>query len=235
MEENAIQRMPEQVGLQMFSSAENFELAQRMARVFTQSTIVPTTYQGDKNIGNVMIALDMAMRMNANPLFVMQNLFVIHGNPGWSSKFLVATLNTCGRFKTPLRYEFRGQENTDEWACRAYAVDKSGETRYGAWVSIGTAKKEGWMSKNGSKWLTMPQLMLMYRSAAFFQRVYAPEVSMGLSTMEELEDTTKGTPIDIPSNEVVELDPENIPMAEAQAAPPPAPEPQTTAKDEPDF
>ena len=216
MAETAIQKLPEQVGLQIFASAENFALAQRMAKVFTQSSIVPATYQGEQNIGNVMIALDMAMRMNANPLFVMQNLFVIHGNPGWSSKFLVATLNTCGKFKTPLRYEFKGEENTDSWACRAYAVDNSGETLYGAWVSIATAKKEGWMSKTGSKWLTMPQLMLMYRSAAFFQRVYAPEVSMGLSTMEELEDMSKGKPIDIPTHEVVEVNPDEVPVAEVK-------------------
>lgn len=215
MADNAIQKLPEQVGLQMFSSAENFALAQRMARVFTQSTIVPQVYQGDNAMGNVMIALDMAMRMNANPLFVMQNLHIIHGQPGWSSKFLVATINTCGKFKTPLRYEFRGKEDSDDWACRAYAVDNSGETLYGAWVSINTAKKEGWFSKNGSKWQTMPQLMLMYRAAAFFQRVYAPEVSMGLSTMEELEDT-KGKVVDVPSHEITEINPAEIPVEEVK-------------------
>ena len=50
------------------------------------------------------------------------------------------------------------------------------------------AKDEGWYGKNGSKWKTMPELMLQYRAAAFFQRVYAPEISMGLITREEFDD-----------------------------------------------
>ena len=50
------------------------------------------------------------------------------------------------------------------------------------------AKKEGWIDKNGSKWRTMPEQMLMYRSASWFVRAYAPEISMGLQTQEEMED-----------------------------------------------
>ena len=75
-----------------------FNLAQRQAKVYTSSSIVPQAYQGDKNIGNVIIALDIAKRLNSNPLMVMQNLYVVHGNPAWSSKFLIATINSCGRF-----------------------------------------------------------------------------------------------------------------------------------------
>jgi hypothetical protein len=50
-------------------------------------------------------------------------------------------------------------------------------------------KAEGWHSKNGSKWNTMPDQMFVYRAAAFWQRAYAPEISMGLQTAEESEDT----------------------------------------------
>ena len=42
-------------------------------------------------------------------------------------------------------------------------------------------------------------------------------------------------PIDVHPSEVVELAPESIPTAEAQAAPAPTHEPQPTANDEPDF
>ena len=34
----------------------------------------------------------------------------------------------------------------------------------------------------------MPSQMLRYRAAAFWQRVYCPEISMGLITKEEAED-----------------------------------------------
>lgn len=168
---------------------KQFETLQRMAKMYTTSTIVPDTYKN--NIGNCVIAIDMAFRMNANPLMVMQNLYVVHGNPSFSSKFLIATINASGRF-TPLRYEFAGKENTDSWKCRCYAYETSDKTHkeplYGDWISIEMAKKEGWMGKSGSKWLTMPGQMLRYRAAAFWQRAYAPEISMGFITSEEAED-----------------------------------------------
>lgn len=47
---------------------------------------------------------------------------------------------------------------------------------------------EGWASKNGSKWKTMPDQMFVYRAAAFWQRAYAPELGMGLQTVEEAYD-----------------------------------------------
>lgn len=168
---------------------KQFEVQQRMAQMYVQSTIVPDTFKG--NLGNCVIAIDMAMRMNANPLMVMQNLDIIKGKPSWSSKFLIATINASGRF-TPLRYEFRGNEGDETWACRAFAYEawdkEHREPLYGDWVSIGMAKKEGWTEKNGSKWNTMPGQMLRYRSAAFWQRVYCPEIAMGLMTTEEAQD-----------------------------------------------
>lgn len=185
--ENEIQVMkPAQ--LQFFGSSEGFELCQRMAKVFATSSLVPTQYQN--NMSNCIIAMEMASRIGASPLQVMQNLYIVHGNPGFSAKFLIACINASGKF-TPLRYEFKGKENTDAWSCRAYAVDKQGEVLHGAWVSIDMAKKEGWYGKSGSKWQTMPELMLQYRAAAFFQRTYAPEISLGMQSAEELADAVE--------------------------------------------
>lgn len=171
----------------VFGSQSNFEAAMRMAKALSSSSIVPVAYQGEKGLPNCIIALEMANRMGASPMMIMQNLYIVHGNPGWSSKFLISCLNSCGRF-TPLRYE-QENENTDKWRCRAYAVDKlTSETLKGAWVSLEMARTEGWITKPGSKWKTMPELMLQYRAAAFFQRAYAPEISMGMQTAEEVQD-----------------------------------------------
>lgn len=177
--------------LQVFASQSNFESAQRMAQALAASTIVPVQFQKAKTpeaVANCIIALEMANRIGASPLLVMQNLYVVYGNVGWSSKFLIAALNTCGRF-SPLRYEHQNEGDMDNWQCRAWAIDKTtGAPLHGAWVSLKMAKDEGWYSKTGSKWKTMPELMLQYRAAAFFQRAYAPEVSMGMRTVEEYED-----------------------------------------------
>lgn len=169
-----------------FNSASSWDLAQRIGKAFAASTLVPQQYQG--NLANCIVALEMANRMGASPLMVMQNLYIVHGNPGWSSKFLVASFNQCGRFSA-LRYEFVGKPGGKDWGCRAWAVEKvTGEKLVGATITIDMADKEGWSTKSGSKWKTMPEQMLMYRAAAFFVRAYAPEISMGLRSVDEIED-----------------------------------------------
>jgi hypothetical protein len=169
-----------------FGSLQSFELLQRAAKLLASSTIVPKDYQG--NIPNCVIALNMSTRIGADPLMVMQNLVIVHGKPTWSSQFLISTVNTCGRF-TSIRYEFFGEKGTDEWGCRGWAIERStGEKLVGSEITIGLAKKEGWYSKTGSKWQTMPQQMLIYRAGAWWTRAYAPELSMGLHTAEELKD-----------------------------------------------
>ena len=175
-----------------FNTLQSFEVAQRAARLLSQSSLVPKEYQD--NIPNCVIALNMANRMNADPLMVMQNLYIVHGNPGWSSQFLISTFNSCGRFSA-IRYEWYGNEGKNDWGCKAWAIEKeTGEKLEGSLVTIQIAKDEGWYSKKGSKWKTMPQQMLMYRAAAWFIRAYAPELAMGMHTEDEIVDMTETSP-----------------------------------------
>jgi hypothetical protein len=165
-----------------------FDLAQRIAKMFAASNLVPSSYKG--NISDCLIALNMAQRLGADPLQVMQNLVIVHNRPTWSSQFLIATFNSCGRFSA-LRYEFFGDKNTDDYGCRAVSIEReTGEKLVGTDVTIAIAKSEGWYGRNGSKWKTMPQQMLTYRAASWFVRAYAPELSMGLHTAEEAIDIT---------------------------------------------
>ncbi|WP_169295700.1 hypothetical protein [Advenella sp. EE-W14] len=178
-----------------FFDTDGFALVQRVAKAFSSSGLVPAQYQGDNGIANCMIALNMAQRMNADPMMVMQNLYMVHGQPAWSSKFLIATVNACGRYSS-LRYEWKNEDkpDSDEYGCRAWAVEKeSGERLNGIWVTWKMVKAEGWSSKNGSKWKTMPDQMFMYRAASFWVRTNAPELSMGFQTQEEAIDTIDAT------------------------------------------
>ncbi len=171
-----------------FRSLAGFELLQRMARMFNSSSLVPEHFQGPQNFGNCAIALNMAQRLNADPLMVMQNLYVVYGNPGWSSKFMIAMFNQCGRY-TSIKYKPTGKVGTDSQGIIAYATEKlTGETIEGPEVTIGIAKAEGWYGKNGSKWKTMPDQMLRYRAAAWLIRTTAPELSMGMQTEYEIID-----------------------------------------------
>lgn len=172
-----------------FGSWHGFELLQRMAKMFNKSSLVPNQFRGDENFGNCVIALNMAQRMNADPLMTMQNLYVVYGNPAWSSKFLIATFNQCGKYSS-IHYKETGKKGTDSQGVIAWAKElATGEILEGPEVTVKVAKDEGWYSKNGSKWQTMPDQMLRYRAASWFIRTTAPELSMGLMTVEEAEDT----------------------------------------------
>jgi hypothetical protein len=169
-----------------FGSSQGFELMQRGAKLLSSSPLVPKDYQG--NMPSCAIALNMAYRLGADPMMVMQNLYNVHGRPSWSAKFLIATFNQCGRF-TSVRYEWKGAEGKPDWGCRAWATEKqTGDRIEGAWITWKMVEAEGWNKRNGSKWLTIPDQMFMYRSAAWMINTHAPELSMGLNTAEELHD-----------------------------------------------
>lgn len=173
-----------------FASTANYETARRMAIALSNSTIVPEPYRGEKGIANCLIALELAGRTGASVMMVMQNLHVIQGKPSWSAAFLIASVNSCGRF-TPLRYEIEGEPSKAGWRCRAYATDKAtGDRLDGEWITWEMVAAEGWLSRTGSKWKTMPGQMIRYRAASFWTRTYAPEISLGMHTTDEAEDFT---------------------------------------------
>lgn len=191
-----------------------FETFQRIAKPLSESNFVPAAYKG--NIGDCVIAVEIACRLQILPLTVMQNLCVLKGNPTWKAKFLIGCINTCGRYST-LDYRFnidgkvgevsyktweKGQDGKnhevlkpfdnpglDNVTCVAYATEKStGRELVSPPVSIRMAVEEGWYSKDGSKWPTMPQLMLRYRAASYWVSSFAPELAMGFRTTEEVQD-----------------------------------------------
>jgi hypothetical protein len=163
-------------------TASGFELAQRQAKALAESDIVPQAYKG--KVANCLVALEVAYRSRTSPLTVMQNLNIIHGRPSWSSQYIIAAINTCGRFDA-LAFKY----SDDQQSCFAYARDRTTDTLVkGPTVSIEMSKKEGWFQKSGSKWQTMPELMLSYRAATFFGRLYCPEILQGMQSQDELRD-----------------------------------------------
>lgn len=232
---------PNQIGFNFFDPVQ-FETMQRVCRMFALSDLVPDIYRATmkpipantdekavtmiqaenqtsltKAMANCMIAVDYAMRVGASPMMVMQNVAIIYGRPAPSSKFLIATVNTCGRFN-PLQYRFAEKgmlgmvDYTDyvwdnatrskravakqfdgkkvmDIECVAFTTAKgSDKVLESSPVSVRLAIQEGWYTKNGSKWQTMTRQMLMYRAASFWSSAYAPEISMGMKTVEELQD-----------------------------------------------
>ena len=188
-----------------------FETYQRIAIPLSESDFVPAAYKG--KVGNCVIAVEMAARLNVLPLTVMQNLCVVNGNPTWKAKFLIGCVNSCGRYTTldyrisidgtvgNVKYKTWEKDKSgknhevmkpferpqlDNLMCVAYATEKAtGKELVSTPVSIRMAVGEGWYTKDGSKWPTMPELMLRYRAASFWVSSFAPEMAMGFRTTEE--------------------------------------------------
>lgn len=170
----------------IFGSSDNWLMAGQMAKVLSGSTIVPKEYQ--KNEANAMVAIEIANRLRTSPLLVMQNLYVIQGRPSWSAQFLIASVNASGKYDMELRYEEKQDKNGKPYSCKCWTT-KDGRRVDGIEVTMDMARDEGWLSKSGSKWKTMPQLMLRYRAAAFFSRMNCPEMTLGFYTQEEVIDS----------------------------------------------
>jgi hypothetical protein len=168
----------------------NIDEMWRYGDALSRSAIVPQDmYFGKPE--NCFIALDLASRCGCHWLTIMQHVYVVYGRPAMDSALCTALVNKSGLFNDPLEYEVEGGDDAlgKDYRVRAYAVRKStGKTLYGPWVDWRTVKSEGWDSKAGSKWKSIPDLMFHYRAASWFQRRYCPEVTLGMLTVDEATD-----------------------------------------------
>ena len=169
-----------------YTSLANFTEVYKIGREMSKTQLVPQSYQNKPM--DCAIAIDIANRMGLSPLTVMQNLWVVRGIPSWSGQACMSLIIASKRYKS-VKPVYVGEQGKDDWGCYISAIDvSSGEEVKGTLVNIEMAKKEGWFTKAGSKWQTMPQQMLAYRAAAFFARVYCPSELMGFRVEGEVED-----------------------------------------------
>ena len=170
----------------IYSSSDTFQLAFQMAKGLSQSTLVPQQFQN--NPANCLIALEQSNRLNISPMAVMQNLYIVQGKPSFSSSFVIGLINASGKYDMELQFD-EEEKDGKPYACTCW-TEKDGRKVTGIKITMDMAEKEGWSKKNGSKWVTIPQVMLRYRAASFFARMNCPELSIGLYSKEELDDFT---------------------------------------------
>lgn len=182
---------------------QNYEEACLFAKALAESSqLVPPSYHGKP--GDCIIALDLAARLDAPWLTVMQHVYTVHGRPAMDAALSTALVNRSGRFVDPLEYEVQGEKATNgEYRVRAFAkCSHTGKVLYGPWIDWPLVKAEGWYDKPGSKWKTMPEQMFHYRAASWFQRRYCPELTMGMLTTDEAADLPE-SPISVEDRDVI--------------------------------
>ncbi len=171
-----------------YLNSDAMNKAYRHAKVLAASDIVPDAFKGKAE--NILIAMDLANRTGFGLMQVMQNLYLVRGKISWSGSFCMSAIKASGLYEW-VKYCRVGEPNTREYGYFVQALDKStGQIVNGPLVDWATVKNEGWDSKPGSKWKTMPDLMFRYRAAAFFARTECPEVLQGLQTTEEVQDVS---------------------------------------------
>lgn len=158
----------------------------RLADRYSNSGMVPDTYKGKPD--NCFTALELAARMNVSPMLIFQNLYIVQGKPSWAGQACKALIDGCGKFRDS-EYIMTGSVLDGTRGCYLQAVNtRTGKLIKGTEITLKMAMDEGWSTKNGSKWKTMPEQMLKYRAAAFFARTECPEALMGFQTADEVED-----------------------------------------------
>lgn len=161
-----------------------FEHAQRVAKMFAASNLVPAHLRG--NVADCAIALHMAERLNEDPLVVMQNINIINGRAGWSAQYMIGRANRSGLIRGRIRWAAAG--TGDDLSVTAIATLADGDEEITATASMAMAKAEGWT--RNSKYASMPEHMLRWRSATMLIRLYMPEIMLGIPTADEVEDVS---------------------------------------------
>ncbi len=157
---------------------QRYDILSKFADRYAKSAVIPAHFQGKPD--DVFVVLDWADRHAIDYREALEQAYVIHGKMGLSAKMLIALVNNSGLFRGPLRWELSGAGDGRTATC--IGVDRETNRELRASCSYKMAKDEGWT--RNKKWESMTDLMLTYRSGAFFQRMYCPQVTMMLSSEE---------------------------------------------------
>lgn len=197
----------------IFENPAEFAVRSEIARALSKTCFIPEAFRGKPE--DCLVALDMAARLELNPIAVFSDIYVIDNRASFSSKFLIALVNRSGRFSR-IQYEEgidgeadvtfsgwgeqRGQRKTwkekvpNYFATASFTELASGEVFTSPRVDLRFAEKNGWVSKNGSKWQTMPEIMCRYRAASILIKSVCPEIVMGLEWADDLADAREEKP-----------------------------------------
>lgn len=166
---------------------ENHSSSEQKILQIQYSSIIPLELRGKTQ---ELIELDKMANYRGIPLLnLLSNIQFLDGKMGWRSTYIIASINKAkDRFSEPLNFRSLGKEGDSSFGFKAYTYDMKGNLIEGPAITIEIANKAGWTKKEDSSWNTLPELMLRYRAATLFGRLYAPDILDGIHTIDELVD-----------------------------------------------
>lgn len=186
----------------IYANDESKTAAFKTAQYMATMNMLPDSYKGSTS--NCLFAIGIAKNLNLDPVYVMQNSQMIKGHFTWSGKAFKSMIDNNPNY-SQVQYIEVGDPSgakdangvdipihNDNWGIYIQAFDKKlNKFVYTEPITMKMAKAEGWYGKLGSKWQTMPRLMMMYRAASFFVNTNCPSLALGFQTTEEVFDISK--------------------------------------------
>ncbi len=172
--------------MQEIKIVANNAIEQMVLQVMNTS-VIPAELRGKKQ--ELIEIAKMAEYKGMPFLTLVNNIQFIDGKMGWKSTYIIACINKAtNRFSAPLNFRSIGKEGDKSCGKRAYTYDLNNNLIEGPVITLDIAERAGWSNKENSSWNTLPELMLSYRAATLFGRLYAPDILDGLPTIDELVD-----------------------------------------------
>lgn len=188
-----------------------FQLAEVMA---SSKMTVPKHLQG--NAGDCMAIVMQASQWQMNPFAVAQKTHIVNGNLGYEAQLVAAVINSSGVVSD--RFSFEWQGNWDKWS--SDNNDKQLEKSLTVIVSA-TIKGESEPRKlvvsmsqatvrNSPLWKSDPKQQLAYLAQKKWARLYAPDVILGVYSVDEFDDVPKMKDLS-PDGNIKPAEPTNYP------------------------
>lgn len=177
-------------------SLTNLEEAWRFSALLAKSgDMCPASFRGKPEA--VLAAIQRGAELGLNPMQSLTSITVIKGTPTLSGETLLALMNQPGVMKKGKRTKvgWRGEGDKMEgfiWSWRE-GDDEPLETTF----TVDEAKGMGLWQRKGrdgqdTPWITMPGIMLQWRTVAKHSRRYYSDVTKGLYMTQEMRDVHYG-------------------------------------------
>lgn len=132
-------------------------------------------------VANATAAVLQGITLGLDPLTALQQIYIIHGRPGMYAEAMVALVKAHG-------HEVWEEDISDSRA--VVCGRRNGQTHiHRVTITMDQAKKAGWTSNQA--YSKTPQDMLYARAAGRACKRTAPEVLLGIASVEEVQDTIR--------------------------------------------
>lgn len=146
---NEISTIESSSAMAAYTDANLFDQMQRAGKMICTSQLVPQHLQG-KQADCTLIAI-MALDMQINPIMLAQNIFFVHGQPGWKTTYLISRANSSGKLAHPIRFETEGAGGEMKVTAIALLKKEYGGKEIRQTASMKMAQAEGWTKNNKYK------------------------------------------------------------------------------------